>query len=748
MNKMKMMRYTLFLLIAVPMLAQAQQRDSAAVAGLKSDDRNMMLDASASAKPRDIPIGLPGETGGTMIMEDGMPVATTWTPIYPYVHWAGSSSYANVGLMGIEETALRSGVLGFSVDSHTALGTDQLHGKVNVKTDNDGLILIDGNLNGPLAQGWYFTAGIYANLDPTSVHPKHVTFVNNTQIYKAGLTHRWKQSEASLLYKLTVNRDGLFGCDRAPFIYNGDGSISKLNGFQLGRDSYMPSDVRFSYMDLESGQLHDTNINDENRRFIHDLTFTLTNRLCDKWSLESRVHLTGTKDMSMIGFSETGIDQITNGRDAKGRHITTADGADYSGLMQQRLLFAQHFDFFDMQAQTELVRKLHNRTTNLGLSYWFTYQYAKAANVTIAQTVEDNPLRLLNNGQRQWDYNSSANYGRGREHFVSLFAIDDWHVTPSLNLYYGLRAELFHSNYDIAVNEDGQTNNKRHDGFYVNDGTVTISNHKRTKMNFVGVMRANYELAPRLFLTGEYLYLYMQRRFDQFRFETMPSEKPYFKQLLRGGISYENEWLHSSAMISYINSRNIGSTQYFTKQVGGVSETQGKNTTYDIGTLGITGDATATFGRFSMHVLATFQKPTYRNFSVPLTFSDGSTEVLDYNDNFVTGMSKVLLELDPSYRMGNWRLWFSGRYYSRQYASLLNNVYFNGHWETFAGADWTATKQLSLQLSITNLFRQTGANGSIAAANTITDISQLQGYYTAGTFIRPFTISLSATYKF
>ena len=75
-----------------------------------------------------------------------------------------------------------------------------------------------------------------------------------------------------------------------------------------------------------------------------------------------------------------------------------------------------------------------------------------------------------------------------------------------------------------------------------------------------------------------------------------------------------------------------------------------------------------------MHILATFQRPTYRNFSVPLTFSDGSTEVLDYNGNYVTGMSKVLLELDPSYRMGDWRLWFSGRYYSRQYASLVNNV--------------------------------------------------------------------------
>ena len=209
---MKLMRHTLFLLLtALPLFAQAQKHDSITVAKAQSDDRNVMLDASASAKPRDIPIGLPGETGGTMIMEDGVPVATTWSPLYPYVHWAGGSSYSNVGLMGIEETALRSGVLGFSVDSHTALGTDELHGTVTAKTNNDGLILIDGNLNGALTKGWYFTAGVYTNLDPTSVHPKHVTFVNNTQIYKAGLTHRWKQSEASLLYKLTVNHDGLFG---------------------------------------------------------------------------------------------------------------------------------------------------------------------------------------------------------------------------------------------------------------------------------------------------------------------------------------------------------------------------------------------------------------------------------------------------------------------------------------------------------------------------------------------------------
>ena len=193
------MRYLLLLLVTVPLLSWAQQGDSIAVTDVQSDDRNVMLDASASAKPRDIPIGLPGEAGGTMIMEDGLPVASTWSPVYPYVHWAGGSSYSQVGLMGIEETALRSGVLGVSVNSYTALGTSQPHGKVSVKTNNDGLIMADGNLNGALTKGWYFTAGVYTNLDPTSVHPKHVTFVNNTQIYKAGLPHRWGNSEASLL---------------------------------------------------------------------------------------------------------------------------------------------------------------------------------------------------------------------------------------------------------------------------------------------------------------------------------------------------------------------------------------------------------------------------------------------------------------------------------------------------------------------------------------------------------------------
>lgn len=744
------MRYSflmVFMLLWVS--ARAARADTSHVErSHQSHDRNVMLDASSTVKPRDIPIGLPAEAGGTMIMEDGMPVGTMPSPVYLYSHWVGGSSYDRMDLKGIEETLLRTETLGFSVDSYTVLGTDSLRGTFMGKTNNDGLINVDLNLNGPLGRGWYFTAGAYVYLDPTSVHPKFTTFVNNTGIFKMGLTHRWGQSEASLLYKLTIAREGISGSNHGPFVYNGDGTVSKLNGFQLGRDSYMPADVDYTYMDLLNGQMVNTNYKDENKAYIHDLNFMMTNRLSPRWSIDTRLHLTGTKDNLLAGFIEAGIDQIENGKDAQGRAITTTDGKPYSGLMQRRLLISNPTDFFELLAQSELVRKSDGHTTNIGLSYWFQYEYLWGTDVAVAQTVEDDPQRLLRDGQRQWNYNMLATYGQGRDHYLSLFAIDDWQFTPKLDLFYGLRADLFCSNYDLAVDNDGKHNNQRHDKFYLNDGTATITNHKRTKLNLIGVARARYQMLPHTFLTGEYVYSSVHRRLDEYSFETLPSDKPYVKQLVRGGVSFVNNWIHASVMASYITCRNICSTQIFTKQINGVSETQGKNTTYDIGTLGITADAVANIGGFSMHVLATYQEPKYRNFNVPLTFSDGSKMELDYSDKYVTGMSKVLLELDPSYTLGDWRLWLSARYYSRSYASQVNNVYYNSHWETFAGLDWQASSRLAFSLNITNLLNQSGANGMISDANTITDVKQLVGYKTAGSFIRPFTVSLSATYSF
>ena len=149
-----------------------------------------------------------------------------------------------------------------------------------------------------------------------------------------------------------------------------------------------------------------------------------------------------------------------------------------------------------------------------------------------------------------------------------------------------------------------------------------------------------------------------------------------------------------------------------------------------------------------MHLRATWQDPRYKNYHNEFVFSDNSKTVIDYTGNYVTGISQVMLEFDPSYKWKNVRLWASARYYSKQYASRTNLAWFNGHWETFAGVDWQVIKSLKLSVNVVNALFQDGAKGSIDIADTITDSSALNGYVMSGTYIRPFTVDFMLTYKF
>lgn len=138
----------------------------------------------------------------------------------------------------------------------------------------------------------------------------------------------------------------------------------------------------------------------------------------------------------------------------------------------------------------------------------------------------------------------------------------------------------------------------------------------------------------------------------------------------------------------------------------------------------------------------------YKDYKNKFTFSDGSVTSIDYTGNTVTGISRFMLEVDPSYTWKGYRVWASARYYSRQYVSRTNLAYFAGHVETFAGASASFGKWGSLNLNLVNVLFQRGAKGSIDIADTIEDAAALQGLVMAGSYIRPFEVELGYTYKF
>ena len=171
--------------------------------------------------------------------------------------------------------------------------------------------------------------------------------------------------------------------------------------------------------------------------------------------------------------------------------------------------------------------------------------------------------------------------------------------------------------------------------------------------------------------------------------------------------------------------------------------------TNDVQTTGWTTDVVLTpFKGFTFHGLFTLQNPKYKNFNFTANFNDGTSKSYDFDNKTTTGVSKTLIELDPSYMFNKFRVWASFRYQSKQYINKTNTLYFNGRWETFGGVDYNLNKKLSFSVNVVNILNQKGAYGSIGAADLLEDVSAYKNYLMAGSYIRPFTVEFAAHINF
>lgn len=366
-----------------------------------------------------------------------------------------------------------------------------------------------------------------------------------------------------------------------------------------------------------------------------------------------------------------------------------------------------------------------------------------------AHTVEANPVRVYRDGAASWAFNTNSTYMDAVKSKLNLFISDEWKPVPRLVVRTGIRLTPLYNDVFSAARLGGESLNARVDGFNLADPNLaSLHRFQRGGLDYVFTENISWRIAPFLTAMAEGYYTMTEKATSYYKNATLPSLKPIGNGLIRGGLDFGNDQFDITALVSYITSWNNAAAVSVTKQIGGVSETQLYTAQYGIGTLGFTLDGNWKYGGFNLHARATWQNPKYKNYSNVFTFSDGSQAVLDYTGNTVTGISKLMVEFDPSYQWGNVRAWGSVRYDSRQYVSRTNLASFSGHFETFAGADWKITRSHSLSLSFVNLLMQSGAKGSIDIADTIDDPSVLDGYVMAGSYIRPFTVDLSYTYSF
>lgn len=702
-----------------------------------SNDHGVMLNAKDATEPRQVEIGLP--MSYTAVSVDGLPAVYYYWPNTTSNHWRGEQLLARQGLQNIATTAIKFGEIGYGVDSYMERGGEKFKGKLKYQTNTFGAQNFDLNLSGKLAKKTYFTLSTYQNFDPGSMNLKFTNYIDRAQFYTAGLTHLFNDDRGrfSVFYKYNETHPLTALANYAPFTYDGDGKVSELKNFRMGRDSYLPVDGMMQYRDVKTGKLVTDNLYDIIKTRTHEATALLDYDLGNNLSLAVKGKFSHSKGHSG--------DQLTMGfyEDAD---ATYADNGDaFHGTIQRRLSQINAFCVKDAMLVAELQKKTASHDWAFGINELYSnIDYARST-TQYYHEVAPNPRKLIYNGAEYANLNGSSEYDKGFENKLAAYVNDTWRISRNFRMGYGARVELFNLGVDYI-------GDKRFSDFHIganytdaegNKKTVGITHHTNTGLNYAVSVSPTYNITHNFGLTGEINFLRQYRHLEAYSGTSLPyyNNRPFI--LGRAGIFFNSSFVNLVSAFTYARRTNDCS------RLTVMSENPNEDpvmvgASSGIETMGWTTDAMFTpFKGFTFHAMVTLQSPKYTGYKF-----EAFNKTYDFSGKTVTKQSKLIVELDPNYTYDRFNIWASFRYYGKQYANVGNSVYFNGRWETFAGASYKASKMLTFNVNVVNFLNQRGAQGTIPGSELITDGSQYAGTIMAGNYIRPFTVEFGAKLNF
>ncbi len=702
-----------------------------------SNDHGVMLNAKDATEPRQVEIGLP--MSYTAVSVDGVPAVYYYWPNTTSNHWRGEQLLARQGLQNIATTAIKFGEIGYGVDSYMERGGEKFKGKFKYQTNTFGAQNFDLNLSGKLAKKTYFTLSAYQNFDPGSMDLKFTNFIDRAQFYTAGLTRLFNNDRGrfSVFYKYNVTHPLTALANYAPFTYDGDGKVSELQNFRMGRDSYLPVDGMMQYRDVKNGELVTNNLYDIIKTRTHEATALLDYDFGDNLTLAVKAKFSHSKGHSG--------DQLTMGFYENADATYADNGEAFHGTIQRRLSQINAFCVKDAMVIAELQKKTDNHDWAFGINELYSYiDYARST-TQYYHEVAPNPRKLIYNGKEYANLNGSTEYDKGFENKLAAYINDTWRVSPNFRMGYGARVELFNIGVDYLG--DARFSDFHIGATYLNANgdkkTVGITHHTNTGLNYAVSVSPTYNITHSFGLTGEINFLKQYRHLEAYSGTTLPyyNNRPFI--LGRAGIFFNSSFVNLVSAFTYARRTNDYS------RLTVMSENPNEDpvmvgASSGIETMGWTTDAMFTlFKGFKFHAMFTYQSPKYTGYKF-----DAFNKTYDFGGKTVTKQSKIIIELDPNYTFDRFNIWASFRYYGKQYANVGNSVYFNGRWETFAGVSYKANKMLTFNVNVVNFLNQRGAQGTIPGSELITDGSQYAGTIMAGNYIRPFTVEFGAKLNF
>lgn len=735
----------------LPIQSFAQKESNDSVENHKEvANRNVLLNASDADKPRQLNIGLPSLSAP--VFEDGLPVSYNVWPDMPYASWLTGTSYSKISMASLSETTLQYGAVGYAINSFHHRSGQKTSGTVNYQLNQFGRQVADMTLLGPIAGGFGFMVSTHQIWDPGSSHMQAARLNTRMQNYKFSIDKTFADGRGymSLLYQYA--RQTSTSSSYAPFIFVGDGSVKKYNGFNYGTDSYYGNEASsFYYLDVMTGEEKQIDWKDAGTTDNHQLTFNFD------YDFTNRLHLNVASKFKS-GDVSMGMSAVSGIVDNNGGYYY-ADGSVFKGdhIQNRWMMYVPGFER-DWLTTAVLTGKTRNyrHSWRIAANIWWNRAGVRQMNTIMAHEVKKDPAQLyVKNGERLVPYMAfnpgSGEYYDGHEVKTAVYASDDWTVNKNIWMSAGVRLEYLGYGGKAALNlPAGEKYNSRTPGWSLKSPGAKINRFKEDWINPSLTYNVRYKIFQGFGLEAEYVYSRSHPNLQDYAGSELPITDPVNMNMARGGVYWNTSWMRLVSQVNFITQTNYKSrANFYNTTAAGKEESITIPITNNVQTLGWTTDVVLTpFKGANFHALLTIQDPKYKKFHILGSFPSGAKVDVDLNDNTVTAMSKVLVELDPSYAWNKWRVWLSFRYFSKQYINKTNTLYFNGHWESFGGINYMFSKKINFALNVVNIFNQSGATGSIGAADLVTDTSKYKNYLMSGSYIRPFEISLSTTINF
>jgi len=737
----------------------------------EENNRNVMLNAENSTGPRTVNIGLPFR-GDLIIAENGVPVVYYFFPTNPMAAWRNDNSLSRMGMLSFEEGALLYGKVGNPVRSFTRDASRRFKGYATIGLSSNGTSRYDMTLTGPLNKnGWGYMFSAYKNFDRgNGINYQFTDWYDNTTMFKVGLQKDYKKGQVKILYKYVDAR--LVMSNYVPLRYEGEGEFSELDNFDLGKDSYIPGSGLIPYKDAY-GNVGVADLDDDkhNRSISHNLYLVGDHKFDNGWNLDySALYQDMNSPMSVIFPISTLIDPEAN------------DGIGSQYTINQ-LIPQSECNMFN--TRFEFTKNAGNHRLRAGLQYQNYHRVFESLAGSYYMTVEANPrIYAKNRATGAINYfdgtveSAAAMLGSSNGKLTddqwsktAVYFSDDFSVGSRIDLSLGARVE--HQNFSTVHDQYNSSNE-------IISGDL-LEADMNNKFNMVGISNLVYKFTSDFgFLADASYNSAWEMTWDYLRgpdgTPIAAEGNPYPRTTEQGEIE--------SVVTKYGGGfyYNIGSKLNIVSKVTAIEKTNvsANETTfynpvdhplapavrndfgpeyYDIQTLGWTTDIMAKpFKNFDIHFLVTLQDPKYKNYSIDYAFEPttlygmtvpGSEGTYDYSEKQVTGLSKVLLEIDPSYKLykGKLKAWVSLRYFGKQYGNALNTIEYSPWWESFGGLDYTMSRNVVIQFKVTNFLDQRGIKGDLVNAMQMTQ-EPVAGTGVVASAIRPRQYELTIDFKF